>query len=57
MDLSAHLVKHLNGLDYEVIDHGPRTYDAQDDYPSFCIRAALAVVAARKRASMHWVSF
>jgi ribose 5-phosphate isomerase B len=45
MELSAHLVNYLNGLGYEVIDHGPHTYDANDDYPSFCIRAALAVVA------------
>jgi ribose 5-phosphate isomerase B len=45
MELSAHLVNYLNGLGYEVINHGPRTYDANDDYPSFCIRAALAVVA------------
>lgn len=45
MELSAHLLTHLSEQGYKVIDHGPRTYDAQDDYPSFCIRAALAVVA------------
>jgi ribose 5-phosphate isomerase B len=28
-----------------MIDHGPKAYDAQDDYPSFCINAARAVVA------------
>ena len=27
-----------------MIDHGPLEYDALDDYPSFCINAARAVV-------------
>ncbi|HSN38021.1 MAG TPA: ribose-5-phosphate isomerase, partial [Arthrobacter sp.] len=37
--------KHLSAKGYEVVDHGPQEYDAQDDYPSFCINAARAVVA------------
>lgn len=45
MELSAHLVEHLSAKGYEVVDHGPKVYDALDDYPSFCINAALAVVA------------
>ena len=45
MELSAHLVSYLTGKGYDVVDHGPRVYDALDDYPSFCINAALAVVA------------
>ena len=46
MELSAHLVSHLTAKGYEVvIASGPQTYDALDDYPSFCINAALAVVA------------
>ncbi|MEE2522955.1 ribose-5-phosphate isomerase [Pseudarthrobacter sp. J75] len=45
MELSAHLVRHLTGKGYEVVDHGPKEYDALDDYPSFCINAAKAVVA------------
>lgn len=45
MELSAHLVGHLGGRGYDVVDHGPKVYDAQDDYPSFCINAARAVVA------------
>ena len=45
MELSAHLVSHLSSKGYEVVDHGPKVYDAQDDYPSFCINAAAAVVA------------
>ncbi len=44
MELSAHLVQHLSGLGYEMVDHGPTEYDAEDDYPAFCINAALAVV-------------
>ena len=45
MELSAHLVSHLSAKGYDVVDHGPTEYDALDDYPSFCINAALAVVA------------
>ncbi|XAS62811.1 ribose-5-phosphate isomerase [Micrococcaceae bacterium Sec5.8] len=45
MELSAHLVRHLSAGGYDVVDHGPQAYDALDDYPSFCINAALAVVA------------
>jgi ribose 5-phosphate isomerase B len=45
MELSAHLVSHLGERGYEVVDHGPKVYDPLDDYPGFCIRAALAVVS------------
>ncbi|OYT08564.1 ribose-5-phosphate isomerase, partial [Limosilactobacillus reuteri] len=48
MELSAHLVEHLRGKGYEMVDHGPEEYDAQDDYPGFCINAARAVVADRE---------
>ncbi|MDQ4492358.1 ribose-5-phosphate isomerase [Sinomonas sp. ASV486] len=44
MELSAHLVAHLRGQGFDVVDHGPMDYDPLDDYPSFCIKAALAVV-------------
>ncbi|WP_411733546.1 ribose-5-phosphate isomerase [Paeniglutamicibacter sp.] len=47
LELSAHLIEHLGAKGYEMIDHGPSAYDAEDDYPSFCINAALAVVADR----------
>lgn len=43
MELSSHLIAHLTGNGYEVVDHGPREYDANDDYPAFCINAAQAV--------------
>ena len=32
---------------YEPVDHGPFVYDALDDYPVFCLRAAEAVAAER----------
>lgn len=44
MELSAHLIDHLRRSGHEVIDHGPQSYDAEDDYPGFCINAAQAVV-------------
>jgi ribose 5-phosphate isomerase B len=45
LELSHFLIKELEGLGHEVFDHGPKEYDPQDDYPSFCITAALAVRA------------
>jgi len=48
LDLKAHLVERLTELGYETVDHGPFVYDALDDYPVFCIRAAEGV--ARDRA-------
>ena len=43
LELSEHLQQHLRSAGHEVVDHGPTSYDALDDYPSFCISAALAV--------------
>lgn len=45
LELKAHLMSVLTDKGYEVIDHGPFVYDALDDYPVFCLRAAEAVVA------------
>ncbi|NKG20714.1 ribose-5-phosphate isomerase [Paeniglutamicibacter terrestris] len=45
LELSAHLINHLRSQGFDMVDHGPAAYDAEDDYPSFCINAALAVVA------------
>jgi ribose 5-phosphate isomerase B len=45
MELSAFLVTELTALGHELIDHGPKEYDALDDYPGFCIAAAQAVAA------------
>lgn len=48
MELSAFLVAELTKDGHELIDHGPRVYDALDDYPGFCIAAAQAVVEDQK---------
>ncbi len=45
LELSHFLIRELNKQGHEVFDHGPKSYDPLDDYPAFCIRAALAVVA------------
>ena len=45
MALSTFLVEQLSSQGHELIDHGPKVYDALDDYPGFCIAAAQAVVA------------
>ena len=45
LDFSEDLKRHLGAAGHDVIDHGPTSYDALDDYPSFCIAASLAVVA------------
>lgn len=44
LDFSRHLRDHLESAGHEVVDHGPATYEPLDDYPSFCINTALAVV-------------
>lgn len=43
LDFSEQLQAHLRDRGFEVIDHGPQEYDALDDYPSFCINAAIGV--------------
>jgi ribose 5-phosphate isomerase B len=44
-DLKNYLVAELGNEGHEVIDHGPSSYDAEDDYPTYCIPAAEAAVA------------
>ena len=44
LEFSRDLQEHLAREGHEVIDHGPVEYDPLDDYPSFCINAASAVV-------------
>jgi len=44
LEFSTRLQHHLADAGHEVVDHGPIEYDALDDYPAFCIRAAQAVV-------------
>jgi ribose 5-phosphate isomerase B len=47
LDLKEHLLRWLGEHGYEAVDHGPFVYDALDDYPVFCLRAAEAVAAER----------
>ena len=47
LDLKDHLLAWLRDHGYEPVDHGPFVYDALDDYPVFCLRAAEAVAAER----------
>jgi len=44
LEFSEDLQSHLTAGGHEVIDHGPTSYEPLDDYPSFCINAAQAVV-------------
>jgi ribose 5-phosphate isomerase B len=44
-ELKVHLVKHLSDVGHEVVDVGPAEYDAEDDYPPYCVETALRVLA------------
>ena len=40
LDLKQHLIDWLRDQGHEPVDHGAFVYDALDDYPVFCLRAA-----------------
>ena len=44
-ELKEALASHLQEKGLEVIDHGSKEYDAEDDYPNTCIPCAEAVLA------------
>ena len=44
-ELKNHLVAELGRRGHDIVDHGPVSYDAEDDYPPYCLSAAAAVVA------------
>lgn len=44
LETSQYLIESLSKLGHDVFDHGPKSFDPLDDYPGFCINAALAVV-------------
>ncbi|WP_105565311.1 ribose-5-phosphate isomerase [Microbacterium halophytorum] len=48
LEFSTQLQERLAAAGHDVVDHGPVSYDPVDDYPSFCIRAAQAVVADQR---------
>jgi ribose 5-phosphate isomerase B len=43
LELKEHLLAWLRDNGHEPVDHGPFVYDAVDDYPVFCLRAAEGV--------------
>ena len=43
LELKEHLLGWLRDNGHEPVDHGPFVYDAVDDYPVFCLRAAEGV--------------
>ena len=45
LELKERLTGWLRDNGHEPVDHGPFVYDAVDDYPVFCIRAAAGVAA------------
>ncbi|GAB3589946.1 ribose-5-phosphate isomerase [Angustibacter peucedani] len=42
-DLKVHLVQHLLSQGFDVVDHGPESFDKDDDYPVHVLRAATGV--------------
>ena len=44
LELKGALIEYLESKGHSVIDHGPFEFDAVDDYPDFCIPAAIATV-------------
>ena len=45
LDLKTKIAARLRELGHEPVDHGPRVFDPEDDYPTYCLRAALGVVS------------
>lgn len=43
LELKDHLINWLKEQGHEPVDHGAYEYDALDDYPVFCLRAAQGV--------------
>ena len=44
-ELKAAVAARLEELGHEPVDHGAESFDSEDDYPPFILRAAAAVVA------------
>jgi ribose 5-phosphate isomerase B len=44
-ELKAALVARLTEVGYDLVDHGPAIYDAEDDYPPYVMAAAAGTVA------------
>jgi ribose 5-phosphate isomerase B len=44
-ELKVHLVEHLKNVGHDVVDVGAAAYHADDDYPPYCVEAALRTLA------------
>jgi len=44
-ELKGHLIAELKAADHDVVDVGPQSYDAEDDYPAYCLATGDQVVA------------
>ena len=44
-EFKSALLSWLTGRDYDPVDHGPDSFDPDDDYPTYCLRAAEVVAA------------
>lgn len=42
-EMKEEIKKHLEKMEYKVIDYGAYEYDEEDDYPEFCALAARAI--------------
>ncbi len=45
LELKTAIAEHVRAAGHEVVDHGPAVYADTDDYPTYCLRAGLGVVA------------
>jgi ribose 5-phosphate isomerase B len=43
LELKEHILRWLGDHGHEAVDHGPYVYEADDDYPVYCLRAAEGV--------------
>lgn len=50
--LKAKVAMKLIALGHTPVDHGPATFDPEDDYPAYCLRAALGAVAEAHAGSL-----
>jgi ribose 5-phosphate isomerase B len=45
LDLKTKIAARLRELGHEPVDHGPQVFDPEDDYPTYCLRAAEGVIS------------
>jgi ribose 5-phosphate isomerase B len=52
LDLKTKIAARLRELGHEPVDHGPQVFDPEDDYPTYCLRAAEGVVSDTTKGSL-----